>query len=46
MNSEPNILEEILRNQNYTAFTAFKKNGQGVTSPIWFVFDARVQNHR
>jgi len=39
INSEPNILEEILRNQNYIALTTFKKNGQGVTSPIWFVFD-------
>jgi len=39
MNREPNTPEEILRNQNYIVLTTFKKNGQGVTSPIWFVFD-------
>jgi len=39
MNKEPNTPEEILRNQNYIALTTFKKNGQGVTTPIWFVFD-------
>jgi PPOX class probable F420-dependent enzyme len=39
MNKEPNTPEEILRNQNYIALTTFKKNGQGVTTPTWFVFD-------
>ena len=36
---EPNTPEEILRNQNYIVLTTFKKNGQGVTTPIWFVFE-------
>ena len=35
---EPNTPEEILRNQNYIALTTFRKNGQGVTTPIWFAF--------
>jgi hypothetical protein len=39
MNNEPNTPEEILRNQNYIVLTTFKKNGQGVTTPIWFAFD-------
>jgi PPOX class probable F420-dependent enzyme len=39
MNKEPNTPEEILRNQNYIVLTTFKKNGKGVTTPIWFVFD-------
>ena len=39
MNDEPNTLEEILRHQNYIALTTFRKNGQGVTTPIWFAFD-------
>jgi len=39
MNNIPNTPEEILRNQNYIALTTFKKNAQGVTTPIWFVFD-------
>jgi hypothetical protein len=32
-------VEEILRNQNFIALTTFKKNGQGVTRPVFFVFD-------
>ena len=39
MNNVPNTPEEILRNQNYIALTTFRKNGQGVTTPIWFAFD-------
>jgi len=39
MNNEPNTPEAILRNQNYIVLTTFKKNGQGVTTPIWFVFE-------
>ena len=39
MNNIPNTPEEILRNQNYIALTTFRKNGQGVTTPIWFAFD-------
>jgi len=39
MNNEPNTPEEILRNQNYIVLTTFKKNGQGVTTPIWFALD-------
>lgn len=39
MNKEPKTPEEILRNQSYIALTTFKKNGQGITTPTWFVFD-------
>ena len=39
MNNDQNTPEEILRNQNYIVLTTFKKNGQGITRPIFFVFD-------
>jgi len=39
MNTERKTPEEILRNHNYIALTTFKKNGQGITTPTWFVYD-------
>ncbi|MHA1202984.1 MAG: PPOX class F420-dependent oxidoreductase [Candidatus Heimdallarchaeaceae archaeon] len=33
------MLDKILNNQKYISLTTYKKNGEGVSTPIWFARD-------
>jgi PPOX class probable F420-dependent enzyme len=38
MTKQEKAVEEILKGHNFIVLTTFKKSGEGVTTPIWFVF--------
>jgi uncharacterized protein len=35
-------LSEVLKNQQFCLLTTFKKSGEGVASPMWFVLEGEV----
>ena len=38
MTNQERTTEEILKDHNYIVLTTLRKNGKGVTTPVWFVF--------